>query len=59
MNILTYAHTTYRKVVEFGLYMKHCKVDVYLLEFKISMHPNLTDLSTAFISRSATVGEMI
>ena len=45
-----------RKVVEHGLYMKHCKVEVYLMDFKLSLHPNYETISTKSFSRGDTVG---
>ena len=45
-----------RKVVEYGLYMKHCKVEVYLLNFKLCLHPNLTEHICREFSRANTVG---
>ena len=48
-----------RKVVEYGLYMKHCKVEVYLLEFKLCVHPNLNDVNKREFSRADTVGKSI
>ena len=46
-----------RKVVEYGLYMKHCKVEVYLLEIKLSVYPNLTEHIIKEFSRADTVGK--
>ena len=46
-----------RKVVEYGLYNKHCKVEVYLLEFKLCVHPNLNDIRKREFSRADTVCE--
>jgi hypothetical protein len=46
-----------RKVVEHGLYMKHCKVEVYLLEFKLSLHSRQNDVITKQFSRASSVGE--
>ncbi len=43
--------------MEYGLYMKHCKVEVYLLEFKICIHPNVNDIKKREFSRADTVGE--
>ena len=48
---------TIRTVVEYGLYMKHCKVEVYLLNFKLSLHPKLSETITKSFSRADTVGE--
>ncbi len=43
-------------MVEHGLYMKHCKVEVYLLEFKLAMHPKTNETVTKMFSRADTVG---
>ena len=45
-----------RKVVEHGMYTKHCKVEVYLLEFKLTVHPNLGHFKHHTFSRGDTVG---
>ncbi|CAI8056970.1 Ubiquitin carboxyl-terminal hydrolase 4 [Geodia barretti] len=47
-----------RTVVEYGLYMKHCKVEVYLLNFKLSLHPKLSETVTKSFSRADTVAEL-
>ena len=47
-----------RKVVEHGLYMKHCKVEVYLLELKLSLHPKLNEPVNKFFSRADTIGTL-
>ena len=44
--------------MEYGLYMKHCKVEVYLLEFKLSLHPNTNENTVQQFSRSDTVGTL-
>ena len=46
-----------RKVVEHGLYIKHCKVEVYLVEFKLALHPDVKTYQTKKFSRADTVGE--
>ena len=46
-----------RKVVEHGLYVKHCKVEVYLVEFKLALHPDVNAYQTKKFSRADTVGE--
>ena len=46
-----------RKVVEHGLYVKHCKVEVYLMEFKLALHPDVNAYQTKKFSRADTVGE--
>ena len=46
-----------RKMVEQGLYIKYCKVEVYLMEFKLALHPNVNIYQTRKFSRANTVGE--
>jgi ubiquitin carboxyl-terminal hydrolase 4/11/15 len=47
-----------RKVVEHGMYMRHCKVEVYLLEFKLTIHPNIDNLKLHSFSRGDTVANL-
>ena len=48
-----------RKVVEHGkMYMKYCKVEVYLLKFNLSLHPDLNVTKTRSFSRAETVGDL-
>ena len=47
-----------RKVVEHGMYIKHIKVEVYLLEFKLTVHPNLDITKTRSFSQGDTVGDL-
>ena len=47
-----------RKVVEHGLYVKHCKVEVYLVEFKLVLHLDTDNFQTKKFSRADTVGEL-
>ena len=46
-----------RRVVEHGLYVKHCKVEVYLVEFKLALHPDVDAVKSQKFSRADTVGE--
>ena len=46
-----------RKVVEYGGYMKHLQVEVYLLAFKLAVHPKLNKHTIKEFSRLDTVGE--
>ena len=41
--------------MEHGLYMKHCKVEVYLLEFKLCLHPKLNEPVNMTFSRADTI----
>lgn len=48
-----------RKVVEHGMYMKHCNVEVYLLEFRLSLYPNTCkSTKTRHFSRADTVSDL-
>ena len=42
--------------MEHGLYVKHCKVEVYLLEFKLCLHPKLNEPVNMTFSRAETIG---
>jgi len=46
-----------RQVLEHGLYVKHCKVEVYLVEFKLALHPEVDSFVTKKFSRADPVGE--
>jgi len=46
-----------RRVVEHGLYVKHCKVEVYFVEFKLALHPEVDSFVIKKFSRTDTVGE--
>ena len=48
-----------RIVAEHGLYMKHLKVEVYLLEFKLCLHPDMQKVVTKDMSRANLVGMCI
>ena len=52
-----YLSTCNRRVMEHGLYMKHCKVEVYLLELKLSMYKS-NEVITRQFSRVSTVGNL-
>ena len=44
-----------RRVVEYGKFVKKCKVEVYPIELKACLYPNEEDYKTVTISRSDTV----
>ena len=48
-----------RKVVWYGLDMKHLKVEIYKLEFKLAVHPKLKEHIIEDFSRGDTVGEYL
>ena len=41
-------------MVEYGT---HLKVEVYLIEFKLCFHSNVSDTKTCFFSRADSIGE--
>ena len=43
-------------MVEYGIYMKHCKVEIYLLELKLSQYPYLNSTKPRSFCRGDTVG---
>lgn len=52
-------HTLPRKVVEHGMYVKSCKVEVYLTEFKLSQYSDPQTLVTRQFSKGDTVGQVV
>ena len=46
-----------RRVTEHGLYVKYPKVEVYLVEFKLALHPYVNTIRSKKFSRADTVGE--
>ena len=42
--------------MEHGLYMKHLKVEVYLLKLKLSLHPKLNEPVNKFLSHADNIG---
>ncbi|XP_067417360.1 ubiquitin carboxyl-terminal hydrolase 4 isoform X2 [Emydura macquarii macquarii] len=44
-----------RKVVEYGLFVKHCKVEVYLLELKLCENSDSTKMLTCHFSKADTI----
>ena len=47
-----------RKVEEYGMLLKHMKVEVYLLVFKLTVHPNINDFKPCSFSRGDTVADL-
>ena len=45
--------------MEHGMYVKNCKVEVYLMEFKLSQHSDPETLVTKQFSKGDTVGEFL
>ena len=46
-----------RYVVEYGTYVRHLQVEVYLAEFKLCVHPHINELKVGFFSRACTIGK--
>ncbi|XP_043374343.1 ubiquitin carboxyl-terminal hydrolase 4 isoform X7 [Dermochelys coriacea] len=44
-----------RKVVEYGLFVKHCKVEVYLLELKLCENSDPTNVLACHVSKADTI----
>uniref|UniRef100_A0A3Q2P0Q1 ubiquitinyl hydrolase 1 n=1 Tax=Fundulus heteroclitus TaxID=8078 RepID=A0A3Q2P0Q1_FUNHE len=44
-----------RKVVEHGMFVKHCKVEVYLLELNLCENDNMENVITRYFSKADTI----
>ncbi|XP_061187744.1 ubiquitin carboxyl-terminal hydrolase 15-like isoform X2 [Saccostrea echinata] len=47
-----------RKVIEQGMFVKHCKVEVYLMDLKLCENSNIADSYSMSFSRCDTVGDV-
>ena len=47
-----------RKVVEHGMYLKQCKVEVYLIEFKLCQNSDLETVVLRQFSKGDTIGKV-
>jgi len=45
-----------RRVIEQGMYVKHCKVEVYLMELKLCQNSDINTVATHAFSRADTIG---
>lgn len=52
-------HSLQRKVVEHGMYIKSCKVEVYLMEFKLSRHSDPQNFVTRKFSKGDSIGHVM
>lgn len=52
-----FTHTSCSQVVEHGLFVKHCKVEVYLLELKLCENSDPTNVLSCHFSKADTIGE--
>lgn len=48
---------SHSQVVEHGLFVKHCKVEVYLLELKLCENSDPTNVLSCHFSKADTIGE--
>ena len=46
-----------RRVVEYGTYVKHLKVEVYLFNLKVCVHPHINETKQVQFSRADYVGK--
>ncbi|KAI8485511.1 hypothetical protein Bbelb_367050 [Branchiostoma belcheri] len=51
-------HVIPRKVVVHGLFVKHLKVEVYLMELNLCRHPNMDHCVTQLFSKGDTIGQL-
>ena len=47
-----------RKVVEHGMFVKHCKVEVYKTDFSLAQHPDTEKTIKKKFSKADTIGEL-
>ncbi|XP_014770306.1 ubiquitin carboxyl-terminal hydrolase 15 isoform X1 [Octopus bimaculoides] len=47
-----------RKVIEQGMFVKHCKVEVYLIDLKLCHNSDLEDVHTKQFSRAVTIDQI-
>ena len=48
-----------RHVIEQGMFVKHCKVEVYLMELKLCHNRDLDDIVTGEFSKADTISEWL
>lgn len=46
-----------RRVIEQGMFMKHCRVEVYLMELKLSQNSDMNSVVIKQFSRAATISK--
>jgi len=54
--VMSEEQTLPRKVVEHGMYVKSCKVEVYLMQLKLCQHSDPKTTVTRHFSKGDTVG---
>ena len=45
-------------MIEQGVFVKHCKVEVYLMELKLCENSDTTNVITHLFSRADTIGKL-
>ena len=45
-----------RKVIDSGMFVKHCKIEVYFMELKLAENSSMNDVRSAKFSRNDTLG---
>lgn len=55
----SFTPASYSQVVEHGLFVKHCKVEVYLLELKLCENSDPTNVLSCHFSKADTIGEWL
>ena len=48
-----------RHVIELGMFVKHCKVEVYLMDLRLVENSNINTFVTRKFSRTATIGKPV
>ena len=47
-----------RKVIDSGMFVKHCKIEVYFMELKLAENSTINDVRSAKFSRNDTLGRL-
>lgn len=47
-----------RTVVDYGMFLKNLRVEIYKMELKMCLHPNIDELKTSRFSKVATLEEV-
>ena len=55
--ICTYLFFIHRYVVQYGTYVKHLKVEVYLFDLKLCLHPFINEIQQFSFSKGDTISQ--
>ena len=47
-----------RKVIDSGMFIKHCKIEVYFIELRLAEYSTMNDVHSAKFSRNDTLGDI-